>query len=48
MRVAKEELDSVSDLRYAWKKLLKCASDASDHLASLQASAAPFLACESV
>ena len=39
MRVAKEELDSVSDLRYAWKKLLKCASDASDHLASLQASA---------
>ncbi|KAK9841874.1 hypothetical protein WJX81_008571 [Elliptochloris bilobata] len=37
VRVAKEELDAVSDLKYAWKKLRKCASDASDQLASLQA-----------
>lgn len=33
VRVAKEELDAVSDLRYSWKKLCKCASEASDHLA---------------
>jgi len=37
--VAKEELDAVSDLRYAWKKLRKCASEASDQLAALQARA---------
>lgn len=42
VRVAKEELDAVSDLRYAWKKLRKCASEASDQLASLQARR-PFL-----
>ena len=34
--MAKEELDAVSDLRYSWKKLGKCASEASDQLASLQ------------
>ena len=37
--MAKEELDAVSDLRYAWKKLRKCASEASDQLAALQARA---------
>lgn len=41
VRVAKEELDAVSDLRYAWKKLRKCASEASDQLAALQARAPP-------
>ena len=48
VRVAKEELDAVSDLRYSWKKLCKCASEASDHLASLQVCALHRCCCRGI
>eukprot|EP00741_Cyanophora_paradoxa_P017811 tig00021017_g17202.t1 len=37
VRVPKEEVDMVSDLRYAWKKLRKQAADVSETLSQLQA-----------
>lgn len=36
VRVAKEETDTVSDLRYSWKKLRKLAIDVSDNLTRVQ------------
>eukprot|EP00899_Mesostigma_viride_P009796 jgi/Mesvir1/18818/Mv04309-RA.2 len=36
VRVPKEEIDQVGDLRYSWKKLRKLANDVSDNLARLQ------------
>ena len=32
----KDEVDTVSDLRYSWKKLRKLATEVSDGLAKLQ------------
>ena len=37
----KDELDTVSDLRYSWKKLHKLATEVSDGLAKMQASVSP-------
>ena len=37
----KDELDTVSDLRYSWKKLHKLATDVSDGLAKMQVRLAP-------
>ena len=37
VRVPKDEVDTVSDLRYSWKKLRKLATEVSDGLAKLQA-----------
>ena len=39
----KDELDTVSDLRYSWKKLHKLATEVSDGLAKMQASAPPHI-----
>ena len=37
VRLPKDELDAVSDLRYSWRKLSKLALEVSDNLAKLQA-----------
>ena len=40
VRVPKDELDAVSDLRYSWKKLHKLATEVSDGLAKMQVATA--------